>query len=111
MSHRPEQIAKEIQKAMSKVFQEELPMERYGLVTITDVVVSRGMEHATIYVSTLMHTRALIEELNHKVGKWKDLMIPHLILRKIPTITFEMDISNERVDRLNSLLDRDTLSS
>jgi len=104
MSYRNEQVSKELLKALSRVIQEELPLEKYGLVAVTDVVVTRGLEHAKVFVSAMRHGRNLVKELNERVHFFTARAKKLVALRKIPTITFEYDISNERVERMEELM-------
>lgn len=103
MSHRNEQVAHELLKALSRIIQEELPTERYGLVTITDVVVSTGLEKAEIYVSTILHGRNAVEILQKKTKHIKEALHSAVQLRKIPKLEFIYDASTERVERLEKL--------
>lgn len=89
---------------MSQVIQETLPLERYGLITITDVVVNPGLETAKIFISALNHPRDLVTVLNKKAGQLSKKLHSKVSMRKIPKITFEYDISNERVERFEELM-------
>lgn len=111
MSYRNEQVSKELRKALGIAFQEELQMERYGLITITDVVVTQGLEQAKVFVSSMRHGRDLVKKLNKNVSKWKKLIKNNVNLRKIPTMTFEYDISIERVEKMEQLMKKDTPNS
>lgn len=105
MSHRKDQVGKELLKALSRIIQGELPLERYGLITITDVVVTPGLERATIFVSALQNGRDAVSILNSRRKKLKQLLHSAVKLRKIPQLTFTFDISVERSERIDKILE------
>lgn len=104
MSHRPQQVAKEIHKAISPLIQEVLPLERYSLVTITDVEVTGGLESAKIFVSSLRNDHTVIDVLNQRAGFFKNELKKKMKLRMIPQLFFKYDIAGEQHDRLHKLL-------
>jgi len=106
MSYRPEQVAQELLKALGRIIQEELPLERYGLVTVTDVVVTPGLEHAKIYISAMQKGHDVAEILNNKAKHLKRMLHSAVQLRKIPQLDFIEDIRPERAQRLEELLDK-----
>lgn len=105
MSHRNEQVAQELLKAFAIIIPEYLNPEQYGMVTVTDVVVTTGLEQATLFISSLQHGRGAAKELNQKIPQMLKDVHRIVRLRKIPKLTFEFDISNERSDQIDQLLE------
>lgn len=105
MSHRPQQVAQELLKALGRIIQEELPLERYGLVTVTDVVVTPGLEQAKIYISAMQKGENAVDILNKKAGHIKRQLHSAVRLRKIPQLDFIEDLRPERAQHLEELLD------
>lgn len=104
MSHRPQQVAREILKVLSFVIHEELPIEQFGLITITEVDVSPNLESAKVYFSVLNSTDDIEANLNRK-SKWLGRLLQNkILLRKIPTLHFVLDESAERFNRIDDLI-------
>lgn len=101
---RNEKFAKEIMKGLSLVIRENPSFERYGLITITDVVVNPGLDKAKIFISSMNHPRDLTKLLNTKVRSLVKALHNKVNLRKIPTLTFEYDITNERLDMIEKIM-------
>ena len=106
MSFRNEQVAKELLKGLSMSISNTIPTERYGLITITDVLVSNGLENAKVFVSSFKHTRDLIKLLNSKTKKIIIDLHHQVNLRKIPQLKFVIDESQKRVERLEKLIEK-----
>jgi|CXWL01.1.fsa_nt_gi ribosome-binding factor A len=103
LSHRPQQVGTEIQRALSQILMEEMPFERFGLVTITEVMVTPGLESARIYVSSLKDNHDVVENLNQRAGKLSSELRKKIQLRKMPQLIFLYDTTAEKEERLNKL--------
>ncbi|MDP3975762.1 MAG: 30S ribosome-binding factor RbfA [bacterium] len=104
MSFRNQQVAKELLKAFGRIFQEELPLEHYGLVTVTDVTVTPKLDHVSVFVSAMKQRTRLVEHLNRRAGYLARQIVTQVKLRKIPHLAFKEDLSTERVERIENLL-------
>ncbi len=102
MSHRPSQVASELQKALAPFLSQEALFKRYGLITITEIVVTRGLEQAKIFFTSHHHKRDLEQLLNQKGAKIKKAIHQKVNLRKIPKLVFLVDINT---DILNDLIE------
>ena len=91
-------------KAVSPLIQEVLPMERYSLVTVTEVVVTGGLESAKIFVSSLKNDHTVVDVLNQRAGYFKNELKKKVKLRIIPQLFFKYDITAEQDERLTKLL-------
>lgn len=105
MSHRPQQVAKEIWRAASAAIDSEIDVERFGMVTITDVVVTPGLERATIFVRPAQGGEAVETYLNKKARRIKQQIRHSIELRRLPELVFRYDISAEQAERIEKLLD------
>ena len=111
MSHesRNRKIAEAIQRELSNLIRLELRDPRVGMVTITDVEVSRDTSHAKVFFTSL-GTEAQVESCRHGLQSAAGFLrsgIAHLLpIRTVPTLHFEVDTSIERGVRLSSLIDQ-----
>ena len=101
MPRRPAMLASVIRKLIAP----ELPHcpKECGIVTITEVDVSRDFSYATVYVSAIAHPDRALEhfedrarELQHRLGVLKR--------KRIPLLRFRIDQRSERAARLDALL-------
>jgi len=107
-STRASRIADQIQCELSELIRQEVKDPRIGLVTLTDVELTRDLGYAKIYVSVLgdsASARRSIEALQHAAGFLRRLLAKTLRLRSVPQLEFVYDASVERGVRLSHLID------
>ena len=107
MSVRPEKVAKELKRYVSKVIQEELKDPRIGFVTITDVEITRDLRLAKVYFSILggrTQRNNTVNALKNAKGYIKKLVGDHLKLRYTPDIMFKEDLSAARAQNVDKIL-------
>lgn len=108
MSQRRQQrVAEEIHRRSSKFIREELKDPRLGFLTVTGAEISSDLSHATIYVSVLgdeLAQRQTMEALQRARGLIKRDIGDWLRIRTVPEITFKLDTSLERGDRILQLI-------
>ncbi len=107
MSHRNSQVSHELMKALGVIIREEISQEDYGLITITDCVVTVGLEQAKIYISTLNNPRNAVNELSRRKKHLIERLKSTVRLRKIPKITFIHDSRPEMVAHLEEIMTED----
>ena len=76
-------------------------------VTITHVVTSRDLRKARVLVSILQHERernAMLATIRAHRGEIQEYLHDKVILKYTPRLTFELDTSLERGDRVLHLL-------
>jgi len=73
-------------------------------VTVTDVVVTPGLEQARVYISALQNAHKAVLELNKKASWMKRNLHNAVQLRKIPQLEFIKDLRPGRAERLEQLL-------
>lgn len=107
MSHRYEQVGREILRGISQIVHEELPLDQYGLITITEVEVAPGYESAKIYFTTLKNAKPTEELLNKKAGWFGKMLRDKIVLRRMPKLHFHHDERVDRFDRIQKLIDEE----
>jgi ribosome-binding factor A len=106
---RSSRIAEQIQRELAGLLRLELKDPRVsGLVTITDVEVSRDQSHAKVFF-TLLGDDSKIEEtqngLTRAAGFLRTQLAQRMKLRTVPQLEFKYDASVERGVRLSRLID------
>lgn len=105
---RSERIAQQIQRELAELLRTEVKDPRIGMVTITDVEVSRDHSHAKVYYTALGNEtdrEAIAQGLMHAAGFLHSQLFHRLKLRVIPQLHFEYDQSIERGMHLSHLID------
>ena len=110
MRIRPERVAETIKREMAEILAMRLRDPRlHGMISVTDVEVTRDLSLARVYVSVLgpaeERDRAL-EALAHSAGFVRHELAPRLDLREVPELRFLADTSIERGARVQELLRR-----
>ena len=103
---RTERIAQQIQRELADLLRTEVKDPGIGMVTITEVEVSRDHSHAKVYYTTLGGDKEAIAEGLKRASKFLHSQLFHrLKLRVVPQLQFEYDVSVERGAYLSSLID------
>lgn len=105
---RSDRIAQQIQRELAELLRTEVKDPRIGMVTITDVEVSRDYSHAKVFYTVIgsEQDRAAIDAgLKHAAGFLHSQLFHRLKLRIVPQLHFEYDVSVERGSYLSHLID------
>lgn len=98
-----------IQKALATILLQEMSDNRFGLVTITSVTVSRDLSYAKVYVSVLMDDEIKIQEviksLNRAAKNIRFSLAKEVKLRIIPELKFVFDDTTAHGFHISSLID------
>lgn len=103
---RVERVADLIQAALADILQKEAHDDRFGLVSITDVIVAKDFSSARIYVSVLDEAKAkeTVVALNQAAKFLRYRLAQEIDLRMTPTLKFFYDDTAVRGDRISSLI-------
>lgn len=105
MSNRQERVAEEIKKVVSEALRTKVDNPDIGMVTVTDVELTKEMETATIYYTSLNENK---EEVGNALEKSKGLIRSEVAreirIRKAPELAFKYDNSIEYGNKIESLL-------
>jgi ribosome-binding factor A len=96
-------LRRELADIVHREFEYELPR---GLISITDVEVSRDLSHAKVYVAVLEIEQApeIIRFLNEHAGQVRHQLAGRIRLRITPSLKFLHDTSSESGQRIEQLL-------
>lgn len=105
---RRERVADLIQKTLAQMLLEDMTDDRFHLVTLTGVTLSRDLSYAKIYISVLMDEadkiNATIHALNQSAKTFRYNLAHAVQLRIVPELKFIYDESTARGFRISSLL-------
>lgn len=106
---RSRRVAEQIQRELADLIRLEVKDPRVGMITLTEVEVSRDLSHAKVYFTLLGDAERLAETedgLARAAGFLRSELSHRLQLRTVPELHFAHDASVERGMRLSQLIDR-----
>lgn len=115
---RHRRVAQFIKEELSVLVQREFPLNKYGMITLTNVDVSPDLGNANIYITVLSNNTLdsddessiekakteLVSELNKRKGYFRQELSHMLTSRGVPHIEFHYDESIERAQRLSDII-------
>lgn len=106
---RAQRVAQEIKKEIAVILQREVKDPRIGMVTVSDVTLSRDLEHAKIFVTFLFDQdeQAVakgMKGLQDASGYIRTLLGKAMRLRIVPELRFEYDNSLVEGMRMSNLV-------
>jgi ribosome-binding factor A len=107
-NHRHERVAEEIAHEINTMLAGELKDPRLELMVVaSEVRVQPDMKHARVFINvrgTAKERSDAIKALEHAAGFIRSELIERLQLRRLPELHFTLDDSQERVERIERLL-------
>ena len=107
---RAERVSDAVQQELAVLIREGVRDPRVGMVSVTDVDVTRDLAYAKVHVTFLgERTQEQIDEamsaLNGASGYLRKLLASSIKLRITPKLTFLFDESGRRGQHLSALID------
>lgn len=109
MSHKPEQLASSIQRAVQDVITRGFADPRIrGIITVTDVKLQPDLQHASIHVSIMPeeHEELTMHGLEHAVPHIRRQIGKVVQTRRLPQIGFTLDRSIKKQAGVLSALEK-----
>jgi ribosome-binding factor A len=108
---RTQRVGDFLKQELAKLIQFEVRDPRVGMVSITDVEVSRDMAHAKVYMTVLgkedeKDAQESVEALNKAAGFLRSKMAKMNNARTTPKLRFYFDSSVGRGQHLSNLIER-----
>ncbi len=98
-----------IQKAIASILLQDMSDDRFRLVTITSVTVSRDLSYAKVYVSVLLDEEDKIKDiilaLNRAAKGLRFLLAKEVDLRIMPELKFVFDDATAHGFHISNLID------
>ena len=105
VTRRQKQVSSLIQRELSDLLGKKVGDPRLDFVTITAVKISPDLRQAHISVSVMGNQQEAMEGLNHAASFLRRELSSRLALRYMPELTFHLDDSLERGERIDQLLE------
>lgn len=105
---RSDRVGDQMQRELADLVRLEVKDPRVGMVTLTEVEVSRDLAHAKVYFTQLGGEAKGLEAeagLNHAAGYLRHMLGTRLRLRSVPALRFIYDDTPERGARISALID------
>jgi ribosome-binding factor A len=106
---RTQRVADLLQKALAQLLLHDMTDDRFRLVTVTGVGVSRDLSYAKIYVSVLMDEAEKIKQtivaLNRSAKSLRYNLAKEVELRIVPELKFVYDESTAHGFKISTLID------
>ena len=106
---RSQRVADLLQREIALLLQKETSFRETGLITVSFVDVSPDLRNAGVYFTCLQPACAeeeVVDLLNEQAGHLRHLLAQVLPLRGVPQLTFRLDHTLNRANRLTELIDR-----
>lgn len=107
---RSDRVSDAIQRLLGQVIPQEIRDPRIGMININQVVVSRDMSYAKVYVTFVGddETKSLegVNILNKASGFLRGFVARDLDMRSVPKLQFFYDKTAIRGQEISSLIDR-----
>ncbi|MEY3182774.1 MAG: hypothetical protein RLZ35_759 [Pseudomonadota bacterium] len=103
---RTDRVAGTVHREIARLLREEYKDPRVGMVTVLDVVVTKDLSHAQVYISVLDESQASVSValLNKTAGFFRSQLARILKSRITPQVQFVYDDAHLRGNRINDIL-------
>lgn len=105
---RADRVAQQIQREIAVILQREVKDPRVGMVTVSDVELTRDLQHAKIFVTFFLNEvddiEAGVKVLNDASGYIRILLGKAMKLRVVPEIRFVYDKTLVEGMRISNLI-------
>jgi ribosome-binding factor A len=104
---RSDRVSHLIHREISDIIEHEVEDTHIGMVTVTDVEMSRDLKNAKVFVSVLgndAEVESNIEALNNAANFIRARLRERVILKRIPVLTFSYDSSTVKGMYIDKLL-------
>ncbi len=102
-----ERLSSEILRIITEVISYEINDPRVaGNCNVTGIELSRDYSHCKVYVEILTENKKeVIDGLKNSSGFIRHIVLNQLDLKKIPELSFVIDDTKEKAERINELLE------
>ena len=106
---RMKRINEQVKRELSDLIRKYLPVEDHGLISVTEVDVSKDLKNANVYISAIHITPDKMKGIISSLEKIR-VHLQHELSRKVvmkytPHLTFKKDLGIERGQYMVDLLD------
>ena len=107
---RTERVSDAVQKELASLIRQHVRDPRVGMLSVTDVNVTRDLAIAKVYVAFVgersqKQIEQGLEALNGAAGYLRKLLASNIALRATPKLSFFYDETGQRSQHLDALID------
>lgn len=106
MNRRIERVNRLIKEELGKIIYRNLDLKEDILVTVSDVIVSRTLEHARVLISVLPPKKGkeILDKLNKFIYSIQQELNKNLAINPVPKIFLVLDESEAKAKRIDEIL-------
>lgn len=106
--NRSDRVSGQLRRELAQLIQTEIKDPAVGLVSVSDVEVSRDLAHAKVFITVFdaEHAATSISALKKAAGFLRSRLGQILTMRSVPLLHFHHDDSVERGQHMDSLIAR-----
>lgn len=106
MNRRIEKVNRLVKEELGKIIYRDLDLKEDVLVTVSDINVSRTLEHAKVSISVLPSQKGkeVLDRLNKFIYSIQQELNKHLAINPVPKIFFALDESEAKAKRIDEIL-------
>jgi len=104
---RTQRVRQLLKEEIALLLQREVKDARIGMVTVTDVEVTRDLRHATVHVNVTgddERKSEALKGLSSAAGFLRSRLGRELTIRRVPELRFKLDRTHEHAARISELL-------
>ena len=107
--NRTDRISAQLRKEIAVLVHAAVRDHALPSVSVSDVEVTRDLDMATVYVTTLVadEGKAATKTLNEMAKEFRHQLSRVLTIRRVPELRFRYDDSMDKGERIESLLRKD----
>lgn len=104
MAHtRSEKIDSLLRQELAELLLHFFDSKKYGLLTVINVKTAKNFDSARVFVSCLKNSHQFLEDASHKVYKIQKVLNAKLVMRRVPKIIFDLDLTARLGAKLDQL--------
>lgn len=105
---RMKRVNEQVRCELSALIRKHLPVETYGLISVTEAEVSKDLKNATVFISSIggaKTTNTVVAALDHIRSDLQRDLARKIIMKYTPHLTFKLDGGLVRGQHVVDLLD------
>jgi ribosome-binding factor A len=104
--NRSERVAGQIRRELAQLIQREIKDPEVGLISVSDVEVTRDLSHAKVYITVFDSARAevTVAALRRAAGYLRHRLGQQVRMRSVPELHFQHDASVEAGIHMDGLI-------
>ena len=100
---RREQLEKYLEKLVGSIAPKFFPIQKFGFVTISFVKIAKGLDSAKVGISAEKNNHQLLDFGKKVISPIQKEVNQNLPRKKIPKLIFELDRTNELLEKIDKL--------